>query len=147
MNFFEFADNLKKYPAYQFAFDLQDFLTSDEKIADLQREQWAEGEDSNGNLLGRYSKMTEILSGGIKKAGEPYNLFDTGDLYSKTRLLSGIKDNDLLFDMDSTGVNKPELLQKLGSRIFGLQDKNKEKFTAIAVEKAIQLLNTNLKLK
>jgi hypothetical protein len=73
--------------------------------------------------------------------------FGRGFLFNnQTKLFSGVKSNDLMFTIDSNGINKPELLQKLGDRIFGLQPKNKERFTAIAVEKAIQILNTNLKL-
>jgi len=146
MNFFEFANNLKRYPANQFLFDLQDDLSSNDEAINLQKEQWQEGEDSNGKLLGRYSLMTQMLSDGRKKAGDPYTLYDTGDFYKQTKLFSGVKSNDLMFTIDSNGINKPELLQKLGDRIFGLQPKNKERFTAIAVEKAIQILNTNLKL-
>jgi len=146
MNFFEFSNNLKRYPANQFLFDLQDDLSSNDEAINLQKEQWQEGEDSNGKLLGRYSLMTEMLSDGRKKAGDPYTLYDTGDFYKQTKLFSGVKSNDLMFTIDSNGINKPKLLQKLGDRIFGLQPKNKERFTAIAVEKAIQILNTNLKL-
>ena len=39
-----------------------------------------QSKDINGNSLGFYSKATEILSKGRKKAGEPFNAYDTGDL-------------------------------------------------------------------
>ena len=39
------------------------------------------GTDINGNVIGRYTTNTEIMSGGEKKAGQPYNLKDTGEFY------------------------------------------------------------------
>lgn len=147
MNFFEFADNIKRYDSKMLLDDLQVEIEKSKDVVTLQLEQWDKGEDSNGKVLGYYSLMTEILSGGRKKQGERYNLLDTGDFRSKTYLFPLQKQNDIMFNYDSSGKNTSVLLDKIGPTIFGLQPKNKEQFTAIAVEKAIQLLKINLKIQ
>lgn len=40
-----------------------------------------QGVNSEGNIIGYYSQMTEILSEGRKKRGEPYDLNDTGEFF------------------------------------------------------------------
>jgi len=147
MNFFEFADNLKNYSTEKFLDDLQVDLEKSEFTTALQKQQWNEGIGSDGNILGRYSKTTEILSDGKKKAGETYDIFQTGETRRKLTLFATEQSNDLSFFFDSDSQAVPDLLQLIGPRLFGLTEKNKQQFTAIAVEKAIKLLNTNLKLK
>ena len=147
MNFFEFSEIVDKYPVQKFMDDLANGLDSDKEILQLQINQWDKGEDSEGKILGYYSKATEILSGGRKKQGDKFNLFDTGSFREKTYLLTTEKSNDLLFDFDSSDSKTSELLAKINPNIFGLQEKNKDDFTTKAVDKAIEILNTNLKLK
>lgn len=147
MNLFEFAENIQNYSTDKFMNDLSAELDSNQEVLDLQLSQWDKGEDSNGQVLGYYTKMTEILSGGKKKEGDRYNLLDTGSFRASTYLLPMEKSNDLVFDFDSSDSKTSELIQKIGPSIFGLQDKNIERFTLIAIEKAKQILNTNLKLK
>lgn len=156
MNLFQFADNLKKYSANDFVDDLSISLDESKEVNNLQISQWQDGRDSNGQTLGYYKPLTEILSGGRKKAGELYNLNDSGDLYKQTSLWSNQNGIDVLFHFDSLSKNKEKLFRTLRresndtydpENIFGLQPKNKEKFTAIAVEKAIQILKINLKIQ
>ncbi len=147
MNLFEFAENIQNYSTDKFMNDLSAELDSNQEVLDLQLSQWDKGEDSNGQVLGYYTKMTEILSGGKKKEGDRYNLLDTGSFRASTYLLPMEKSNDLVFDFDSSDSKTSELIEKIGPSIFGLQDKNIERFTLIAIEKAKQILNTNLKLK
>lgn len=56
-----------------------------EKIIDLNRmQQLFEGKNTEGQIIGYYSKATEEAFGGREKgkiAGEPYNFEDTGDLF------------------------------------------------------------------
>jgi len=40
-----------------------------------------QGVNSEGNIIGYYSQMTEILSEGRKKRGDPYDLNDTGEFF------------------------------------------------------------------
>lgn len=58
----------------------------------------ARGTDINGNVIGRYSVNTEILSGGEKRAGEPYNLKDTGEFYKSWVIKVG--NDSLTIDAD-----------------------------------------------
>jgi hypothetical protein len=147
MNFFEFAENLNKYTADQFLDDLQISLEKNEYVLALQRQQWNEGLDSNGNILGRFSKATEIITDGRKKAGELFDINETGETRRKLVMYGERKNNDLLFYFDSDSRALPELLERIGNRLFGLQDKNMGQFIAIAQQTAIELLNKNLKLK
>lgn len=41
----------------------------------------SEGIGSEGGVIGTYSYWTEVLSGGRKQEGDPYNLNDTGDFF------------------------------------------------------------------
>ncbi len=147
MNFFEFSESVDKYPVQKFMDDLANGLDSDKEILKLQISQWDKGEDLEGKILGYYSKATEILSGGRKKQGDKYNLLDTGAFRNETYLLTTEKSKDLVFDFDSSDSKTSELLTKISPNIFGLQQKNKDDFTTKAVDKAIEILNTNLKLK
>lgn len=40
------------------------------------------GVDGDGNIIGYYTLGTEIISEGRKPEGEPYNLYDSGDLFA-----------------------------------------------------------------
>ncbi len=40
-----------------------------------------EGVDSNDEIIGTYSYLTEVLSGGEKRMGDPYTLKDTGAFF------------------------------------------------------------------
>lgn len=147
MNFFEFADNLKKYTPSEFLDDLQISLEKNPYVIALQKQQWNEGLDADGKILGRYSKETEILSDGRKKEGELFDISDTGETRRKLELFAQEESGDLLFYFDSDSQALPELLERIGERLFGLQPKNMGQFIGIAQVTAIGLLNTNLKLK
>ena len=147
MNFFEFAENINRYSVDKLVDDIQIAIEKNAKVLELQKNQWQEGKDSNGNLLGLYSYATEILSGGRKKKGEPFDLYDTGDFYKKTNLFGEQKNNDITFFFDSDGTNAGKLLERLGERIFGLQQKNIDITTEIVQETMCDLINKNLKLK
>ena len=147
MNFFQFAENIKNYPVDKFENDLIKEIESSDSIKELQEMQWDKGQDSDGNVLGLYSKATEILSFGRKKAGTPFDLDDTGDFRKQTKINTIEKGSDLSFFFDSTGKNTNDLLQTIGSRMFGLQNQNQNKMAFEAQEIAVELLKKNLKLK
>lgn len=83
---------------------------------------------SDGLALGYYSKATEKLSNGRKKAGDPVTLFDTGAFY-KGFFLSVDKDRIIFDSKDS----KTKLLdQRYGSdNIFGLTSQSKSDYIDI----------------
>lgn len=74
--------------------DLKDYLL--DLIRDRQLMQF--GIDSNNDIIGFYSYFTELISGGVKKQGDPYNLKDTGYFY-KSMFISVLKDS-ILIDAD-----------------------------------------------
>lgn len=98
----------------------------------IQRDQLLnEGVDDSGQPLtnrdnGRttYSEATEILSDGRKIAGEPYNLFDSGDFYRSMVFLLG-KD---FFEIDADPIKgNDNLFTKFGEGIIGLTEESKAK--------------------
>ena len=121
-------------------------IIEDPKAIDLQREQWKEGADYKGDIIGIYKKSTEELSMGLKKAGDPWNLNNTGDFWQNTFLNAVIKGKDLEFDFNSSGINKSELfatIKKHGeiknpTDIFGLY--NHEPFIKLIEPKYVQQL-------
>lgn len=63
-------------------FDANDREVKNMIIKLIQDEQLIKsGVDSEGRVIGYYSALTEILSDGRKKQGDPYNLEDTGEFF------------------------------------------------------------------
>jgi hypothetical protein len=63
-------------------FEAHDREVKDMIIKLIQDKQLIEkGIDSEGSVIGYYSALTEILSEGRKKQGDPYNLEDTGEFF------------------------------------------------------------------
>lgn len=63
-------------------FEAHDRELKDMIIKLIQDKQLIEsGVDSEGRVIGYYSELTEILSEGRKKKGDPYNLEDTGEFF------------------------------------------------------------------
>lgn len=102
------------------------------------------GTDSEGNRLYNkrtkssvYSSLTEVISGGKKKAGTPYTLEDTGDFY-KGFFINIEKDKAVIGSKDS----KTALLEADYGEIFGLTDKN---LKAVIQEKILPLLQKEIR--
>tara|TARA_R110000751_G_scaffold73709_2_gene149081 strand:+ start:3711 stop:4178 length:468 start_codon:yes stop_codon:yes gene_type:complete len=71
-----------------------------------------------------YSLMTEIMSGGKKKAGDPYNLYDTGEFYKSMVFLLG----NNFFEIDADPIkDNDNLFTKYGEQIIWLSENSKEK--------------------
>ena len=94
------------------------------------------GIDATGEVIGYYSQWTEILSGGLKKFGDEYTLYDTGAFYSGMFVVV-LKD---AFVVDSDGADKGEdnLFEKYGEDIVGLTDENMEKLKEVLRPKYVQ---------
>lgn len=138
-------------------FDSKDFLEgcsvviiNDENIIDLQRMQWnRDGVDYKGQIIGFYKKSTEEITGGRKKAGEPYDLKNTGDFWQNTFIMAIVKGDDIEFVYDSSGINKNKLfetIQKHGEisnpdDIFGLYEPFKVKMVEFLQTIFINQLN------
>lgn len=95
------------------------------------------GIDSDGDELGTYSFMTEILSGGRKKYGDHYTLNDTGAFYKAMYVVvlsdSFVVDSDAAVKEDGTN-----LFYKYGDNIVGLTDENISKLAAVLRDKYIK---------
>lgn len=71
-----------------------------------------------------YSLLTEILSQGRKKAGEPYNLYDTGEFYNSMVFLLGYD----YFEIEADPIKENDnLYTKFGEEIVWLSENSKEK--------------------
>ena len=151
MNFFEYANNVLAFNPDKFLFEIENEIERMPEVTDLQKKQWLEGKDAKGNSLPLYSKLTETLSGGRKKAGTPFTLLDTGDLHKKTKIFGNRKDGDLFMNFESDSPNllkvlaNPKLLND-PERIFGLQPKNRELLQEIVQQIARKTLKKTLKL-
>ncbi len=80
-----------------------------------------DSEDVDGNPIGFYSFASELISGGEKKAGDPFTLKDTGKFLED--LFSEVQGETVFFD--TKDEKKDEVLQNLlTDNIFGLQDED-----------------------
>jgi len=90
----------------------------------LNRDQlFKNSEDIFGNAIGFYSPATQIITGGRKKAGDPYTMFDIGDFIRQ--LFARVKNEEIVFGSDDSKVDKILGNRRLLSKsLFGLTDKN-----------------------
>lgn len=93
---------------------------------------YRKGIDENGDIIGFYSRMTEILSRGRKREGTPFTLFDTGEFY-RSMFVTALADS-IIIDGNST---KMEDQNWWGDEILGLTDENFEKLVLEVKEKYI----------
>ena len=94
-------------------------------FADLNAEQiFVDSQDVFGKPIGFYSEATESITKGRKKAGQPFDLKETGKFLNE--LFAKLQSDSLFFDTKDS--KKPEVLANLLSKdIFGLTDKNLNK--------------------
>lgn len=80
---------------------------------------YEDSQDVNGKPIGYYSEATELITGGRKKAGDPFTLFETGEFLEG--LYAKVQGNTIYFD-SSDPKKKAVLKNTLTDDIFGLQD-------------------------
>lgn len=149
---FERLNRLSKFTKEAFLNEVEESLNNNSKhLEDLQKEQWLKGLNKEGKIIGLYSKRTEQIAKKEspimpKKAGSPYNLQWSGDMFNKTRAIIKKTNKDVDVDVVSFSKNVNPLkktINKFGlvnsDSIHGLIDNNKKKFN--------KLLNQELKLK
>ena len=125
----------------------------------LQTEQWGEGEDKNGEVIGFYAKTTEEIAKRAnpkpnrpKIAGERWNLDWTGELNRRTDIKTRTVSNDVLVQIDSTSSTLLPLFQTIEifgrlsnpNTIFGYQTKRKDVVTRIIKTTALSKLKRKL---
>lgn len=157
MTIYEYIENIKSYSPTKYVSDIKYELENDTTIPELQTKQWEKGQDSNGTIVGTYSEMTEILSGGRKAAGATYTFYDTGDLYRQTKAVIYEKDNDLSFVVDSDSTHKKDLFDFFDKNssvvssfnpedLFGIQTENMDEVVDVVQDKCSTLLIKNLNI-
>ena len=96
-----------------------------------------EGIDEDGDVIGWYSQLTEILSGGKKKFNTHYTLDDTGEFFRQ--MFVTVLNDSMIIDSDGADKsNGDNLFNKYGQGIIGLTDENMDKLVAILRIKYIQ---------
>lgn len=83
-----------------------------------------ESEDIFGNPIGFYSKATEEITGGRKKEGEPFDLFETGEFLAG--FFAEMRGDEAIFDTSDSKKGKV-IAQTLSKDLFGVQDKDLKK--------------------
>ncbi len=107
--------------------DLFKFIRSIEKeILDLEKKRISEdSKDIFGKPIGFYSSGTEIMSGGKKKAGDPFDGIDTGDWMKGFYMqeVSGVLRFSSKDPKNNAILNSENWLSE---ELFGLSDKQLE---------------------
>ena len=111
--------NLNESVAWLGAFD---GITRKQIIYWIQQDQLIDqGINKDGDIIGYYSELTEIISKGRKQAGDPYTLFDTGDFF-KTFFVNVFL-NEISINANPI-KGDDNLFEKYGDEIIGLTDEN-----------------------
>lgn len=103
-------------------------------IEDLNKEQLSQSidsrgiklsyEDFDGNERTGYSYLTEKISKGKKKRGQPFTLYDTGDFYNSIKAMPELGGLEIIADPNKEDDN---LFDKFGKDIIGLTYENLQK--------------------
>jgi len=91
-----------------------------------------EGVDANDDIIGTYSYLTEVLSGGRKRMGDPYNLNDTGAFFRS--MFIKVLSHSILIDADSA---KMEDQNWWSVDILGLTEENLDIYATMVKENFI----------
>ena len=88
----------------------------------------AKGEDEDGDVIGLYSRATELFSDGRKQEGDPFDLNDTGAFY-RSMYIQPLSDG---FIVDGNTDKMEESFSQTNGKwwhdgILGLNDENMEK--------------------
>ena len=105
-----------------------------EDILNLIREAqlMAEGVDEDNQIIGTYSYMTELISGGRKQEGDPYNLNDTGEFF-RSMYIKVLSDSIVI----DANYQKMEDKDWWSISILGLTQENLEKYAEMVKENYI----------
>jgi hypothetical protein len=98
----------------------------DEVIRLIEDEQLDIGIDGDGDIIGVYSVATEMITEGEKKAGDKFNLLDTGEFRNsiKTRVIKDTNGYGIGIDADPEKEGGDNLFDLYGERIINLTSDN-----------------------
>lgn len=95
-----------------------------------------EGVDEFGQIIGTYSRYTEILNP-EKQEGTPYTLYDTGEFYNS--LMIEVLDDSIEINGDGLKVDEfgqtTDLFEEYGYEIIGLTEESKAKLATELIER------------
>ena len=105
-----------------------------EDILNLIRESqlMADGVDEDNQIIGTYSFMTELISGGRKQEGDPYNLNDTGEFF-RSMYIKVLADSIVI----DANYAKMEDQDWWSIGILGLTQENLDKYAEMVKENYI----------
>ena len=101
----------------------------------------AEGVDENNEIIGTYSYMTEVISGGRKQEGDPYNLNDTGEFF-RSMYIKVLLDSIII----DANYQKMEDKDWWSISILGLTQENLDKYAQMVKENYIKYARKVLEL-
>lgn len=130
-------ERAKKITPLQVSNDLFKFIrTLEEEFAAYNKSTlFHDSEDVNKKPIGFYSFATELITGGRKAKGQPFDLFETGDFLDS--LFAKVGRDNIFFD--SSDPKKQEVLSNLlTDNIFGLQDDDLHKIIATRIKPFMQ---------
>lgn len=95
-----------------------------------------EGVDEFGQIIGTYSRYTEILNP-EKQEGTPYTLYDTGEFYNS--MMIEVFDDYIEINADGLKVDEfgqtTDLFEEYGYEIIGLTEESKTKLATELIER------------
>ncbi len=108
--------------------DLFNFIKfSKDKFLQMEKDRlFNESKDIFGDALGFYSYATEIITKGAKKKGEPFDAYESGDLFK----LMYMQETSGVLRFGSTSPHWAEILKSkswLSHELFGLSDQQLNK--------------------
>ena len=113
----------------------------------IQKDQLLKGIDEDGDIMGLYSKWTEIINP-KKIAGTPYTLFDTGAFY-KSMFIDVLTDF-FVVDADPIKIDeegkKTDLFKVYGDGIVGLTEESLDKLQIELKNKYIEYVRKILQI-
>lgn len=93
------------------------------------------GVDADGEIIGRYSKATEMISGGRKKAGDPYNLNDTGSFFRS--MFINVLENSIEIDASSQTFTEMQNQNWWRISILGMTEQSLNQYVELLKENYI----------
>jgi hypothetical protein len=91
------------------------------------------GEDSEQQVIGYYSLLTELISGGKKRFNTPYTLEDTG-LFYRSMFVTVLRDS-IVIDATTDHMEDEEWWR---TEIMGLNEENLDKYASLIRENYIK---------
>lgn len=110
-----------------------DLITQDQMIS--------KGVDEDGDIIGRYSRATELISNGRKREGDPFTLKDSGEFHES--IFIDVLNDSIIIDGDTAKMESEDwwTINNISSeKILGLTDENMDKLAEMVKERYIDQL-------